>query len=901
MRWLRAWFLRLAAPLRRSRLEGELSEELTDHLEMHIQDNLRAGMSPAEARRQALIKLGGLEQAKENYRQQSSLPWLETFFQDVRYGLRQLRRAPGFTAVAVLTLALGIGANTAIFSLLDAVMLRSLPVKNPEELVEVRRHTSWGIESAASYTNALWEQVRDRQDVFSGVFAWGDEPLDLARGGTVDRANGVFVSGSYFATLVVWPAAGRLIAPADDQRGCAPIAVLSYGFWQDRYGGAESAIGKSLSLNSHDFQIIGVSGPGFFGADIGHKFDVAIPICAAAVFDGKESRLDHRSWWWLRIIGRRKPGIGAKQLDARLAALSPQIFAQALPLNWAKKNQEDFLKQSLLTLPAATGTSGLRRQFTDPLDVLMAVVGLVLLIACGNVASLMLARAAARHKEIAMRQALGASRMRVTRQLLTECILLSSAGALIGMLFARWASALLVRSISTASNQVFLDLSLNARVLEFTTVMAFLTGVLFGVLPAFRSTRLALTTAMRGSGEDERGGRSHGGKWIVACQVALSLVLLVAAGLFLGSFRRLATLDMGFDRNNVLLVNTNLRAAKLTPEQCLAASEEIESRLRVLPGVVSASRSWNTPLTGYEWNNFIRPDTPNPPSGLAALAYFNSVSPAFFDTLRTPLLAGRFFNNHDSKTAPSVAIVNQTLARRFFPGLNPIGRYFRMEEQGAKPAPLIQIVGVVKDSKYESLREETYATAFFPMAQQTPGDGGEETFELRTAARPSSLVVAVQDAFAGLNKEISIEFRTLDEQVKDSLVEERLLALLSGFFGGLALLLAMVGLYGALSFMVARRRAEFGIRMALGAEAGSILRLVMRDVAVILGAGSAAGVLISLATTQLLSKLLFGLGARDPATLAGAVAVLSAVAVIAGLVPARRATKTDPMAALRCE
>ena len=897
---LRAWLVRVAGLFNKRRRERELAEELESHLQMHIADNLRAGMSPPEARRQALIKLGGLEQAKENYRDRRGLPMIETLIQDVRYGLRQLRRSPGFTAVAVLTLALGIGANTAIFSLIDAVMLRMLPVQKAEELVEIVRHDPrWG--EQAYYTDPLWEQVRDRQDVFSGAFAWGTDKFDLAQGGAAQNANGVFASGGYFTTLGARAAAGRLINATDDQRGCPAVAVLSYGFWQDHYGGAESAIGKTLSLNQHPFQIIGASAPGFYGTDVGQKFDIAIPICTAAIFDGKESRLDHRSWWWLRIIARVKPGMSPDQVQARLAVLSPQISAAALPLNWPQKNQEAFLKQSLVALPAATGTSGLRRRFTEPLDILMAVVGLVLLIACGNIASLMLARAATRHKEIAVRQALGAPRMRLVRQLLTECVLLSSAGALVGILFARWGSALLVRYISTRHEQVFLDLSPDFRVFGFTAAVAVLTGVLFGVLPAFRSTRVSLTSAMKGREDTERSGHSRGGKWIVAFQVALSLVLLVAAGLFLRSFRKLATLDIGFDRNNVLLVNVNLKAANLPPEQGLAVCEQLENRLRALPGVVAAGRSWNTPVSGYEWNNFIVADSPNAPTGEASLAYFNSVSPAYFETLRTPILSGRAFDAHDTKTAPFVAIVNQTLARKFFPNLNPIGRYFRKEELPGKPVQPIQIVGVAKDSKYESIREETYSMAFFPIAQQTLGSGQDETFELRTVTPPSSLVSPVQNAIGEVNKEISLDFHTLAEQVNDSLVQERLLAGLSAFFGGLALLLAMVGLYGALSYMVTRRQAEFGIRMALGAEAGSILSLVMQDMAVILAGGIVAGALISLAATRVLAKLLFGLGARDPVTLAGAVAVLSAVAFVAGLVPARRATKVDPMVALRCE
>ena len=820
----------------------------------------------------------------------------------MHYGLRIFGKSPGFTAVAVVTLALGIGANTAIFSLIDAVMLRTLPVEKPGELMQVQyAEPDWSGEGA-SFTNPLWEQVRDRQDVFSGVFAWGTDKLDLARGGAVHFANGIWVSGDFFNTLQIRPAAGRLISTADDQRGCPGVAVLSYGFWQDHYAGAANAIGSTLSLNSHPFEVIGVAPPGFFGLNVGQKFDVAVPVCAAALFDGKEGRLDGRSWWWLNLAGRLTPGISRSQASARLKVLSPEIFAAALPQDWSADGKRDFMKHTLVAAPASTGLSGLHRQFEEPLKVLMAVVGLVLLIACANIAGLMLARAAARSREIAVRQALGASRSRLVRQLLTECVLLSSAGALMGILFARWGAALLVRYISTTKNAVFLDLSLDGRVLGFTATIGALTCVLFGLLPALRSSRAPLTSAIKGSQafEGERPSRVRAHKWIVASQVALSLVLLVAAGLFLRSFAKLASLDIGFDKNNVLLVGTDFRPAKVPPERQFATIEEIESRLDALPGVVSISFSGITPISGGGWNEWIRTDWSQGLTGHDALSWFNCVSPGYFQTLHMTLLAGRDFNNSDTKTSTSVAIVNQALARRFFPNINPIGKTFRIDDISGKPGPPIEVVGIVKDAKYESVREDADPTAFFPAAQ-VPTFFETETFELRTSTPPSTLVGPIQTAVAGVNKEITLEFHTLADQVNDSLVQERLLAVLSGFFGGLALLLAMVGLYGALSYLVTRRQAEFGVRMALGAERGSIFALVMRDVAFIVAAGVIAGILISLAAARVLATLLFGLGARDPVTLAAAITLLSGVACVAGFIPARHATRVDPMVALRYE
>jgi predicted permease len=887
----------------RKRKQSDFVAEIEAHLELEAEQLKAQGLSEEEACRAARRAFGNLTRAQERFYESGRWLWWDHLVQDLRFGLRMLAKSPGFTTVAILTLAVGIGANTAIFSLIDAVMLRMLPVPRPDELRQVRFvNPRRGGEGNTSFTNPLWEQVRDRQDVFSGLFAWDDERFDLSQGGAVHYADGIWVSGDFFKTLELRPAAGRLITSADDQRGCPGAAVLSYGFWQEHYGGAPSAIGSTLTLSTHPFEVVGVAPPGFYGMDVGSKFDVAIPICDAALFDGKESRLDHRSWWWLSVAGRPKPGVSLSQLAARLRMLSPQVFTSALPQNWPPDAQKNFLQRALVMAPAANGISSLRRQFDRPLQLLMVVVGLVLLIACANIASLMLARAASRQKDLAVRQALGAGRFRLIRQLLTECVLLSSAGALVGILFARWGTALLVSFISTARNEVFLDLSLDRRVLGFTSAIAVFTSVLFGLLPALRATRVSLTWAMKGSQaiESERRGRFRSRHWIVSSQVALSLVLLVGAGLFLRSFAKLATLDIGFDRDNVLMVGTNLGTAKVPPDRELTTYERIETRLHALPGVVSVGRSVMTPVSGAGWNSDIHTEWSKAVTGDDASAWFNFISPGYFATLRMTLLAGRNFNGSDTPTAPKVAIVNKTLAHRFFPNLNPVGKTFRITGESGKPGPPVEVVGVVKDSKYETLREEASPIAFFPATQITEHTEAE-TFEVRTGIRPSALVSAVQAAVGGVNNQIPLEFHTLAEQVNDSMVQERMLALLSGFFGALALLLAMIGLYGTLSYVVAQRQREFGIRMALGAEPGSILRLVMRNVISVLTVGVVAGIGISLAATRVLQQLLFGLGPRDTVTMIAAVAVLSVVALIAGYLPARRATKVDPMVALRYE
>ena len=894
--------MRLRAIWKRKQLDRDLREEMAFHLAMRQEKLKSAGLSDRKADAAAQRAFGNVARIKEDTRMLWTFRWVEDLRQDLGYAARSLRKSPVLAMVVVFSLALGIGANTAIFSLINAVMLRLLPIDKPDELVLVQRHRGQS-EGSDSFTNPLWESIRDRQDVFSGMFAWSSTRFDLARGGPVQYVRGMFVSGSYFEALGVKPASGRLLAPADDQRGCAATAVLSYGFWQSRFGAAQSAVGSSVSLNHQLFQIIGVASPGFSGVEVGNKFDVAVPVCSSVLFDEKHPRLDARSSWWLNVIGRIKPGLNLDEVNARLDAMSPAMLSAALPQDWSTQDQQNFMKMRLAALPAARGTSYLRRTFRQPLNALMAIVAIVLLIACANIASLMLARATARSKEIAVRKALGASRGRLVRQLLTESIVLSSIGAMVGLLFARWGSALMVRNLSTGKAPVFLDLALDTRVLGFTAVVAILTGILVGFLPALRSTSVSLIAAMKGTltPEEERGSRFYLGKWIVGSQLALSLVLLIGVGVLVGTFVKLLHQDMGFDPGNVLLVSADLDVAGVPAEQRPAMYEEIAARLQELPQIDSVSRSWTTPLSRRSWNNFIHGDSPNAPTGEEAVAFFNYVSPAYFQTMRTPLIGGRSFTPRDTKNSAPVAIVTETLARKFFSGIDPVGRSFQIEEDPGKPRPRIEIVGVVKDSKYESLSEETYPIAFFPILQIQDDANRNCVFEIRATGARAAIVAAAQQAIGAINKEIPLEFQSFSDQVDDSIVQQRLLVTLSSFFCMLALLLAMIGLYGVISYVVTQRWTEFGIRMALGAEPISILRLVMKDVLVVLLGGVAVGVSVSLVITSLLSKMFFGLPPHDAVTIMVAVGILSAMAILAGAVPARRAARINPMAALRYE
>jgi putative ABC transport system permease protein len=889
----------------RKRKLDDFSAEIEAHLQLEIERLQEQGLSEEEARTVARRGFGNVTRARERFYESGRWLWWDHFWQDVRYGVRMLRKTPVITAIALLSLALGIGANTAIFSLIDAVMLRMLPVQNPEQLVQIKFHSPTSAQPRSTVTNPIWEQVRDDQDVFSGVFAWFPTSFDLANGGEENNIHGIYASGGFFTTLGVRPAAGRLFMPSDDVRGCSGAAVVGYGFWQQHYGGAESAIGSLIRLNGHSFPIIGVAQRGFIGTDVGTSLDVAIPICAEAILRGKSSFLDDRSTWWLMMIGRLNSGITIAQANARMRELSPQLFSAVVPQEWDAKSQDIFRKYTLLTTPAATGTGGffgVREQYGQPLEILMAVVGLVLLIACANIASLLLARSAARQKEIAVRLSLGASRGRLIRQALTESLVLSGSGALLGVLFARWGSAFLVRMVSPAHETLFLDLQLDGRVLAFAIGIAVLCGLLFGVASAVRATRVSAMSAMKEGDPQGGSGRSQSvaAQWIITMQVALSLILLIGTGLFIHTFTNLITLDAGFDRNNVLLIETNIHNARIPEPARAALYGQMLEKLQAIPGVVSASQTWMCPLSGMEWNEDVKVPGYQPPTGVEPLVYLNWVTPGFFSTMRTPLLAGRGFDARDSAISTRVAVINQLLANTYSPGQTPIGKHLLFDDKEMFGPQPLEIIGVVKDAKYDSLSQEFLSTAYVPLAQM--GDVAEDSaFEIRTVMNPAAVIPAVREAISRVNKLASLQFLTLKQEAEDSVTQGRLLAVLSGFFGALALLLTAVGLYGVMAYVVALRTHGIGIRVALGAQRGSVLRLIMRDAGVVLAAGIAAGLLGSIWVTRLVQRLLFGVKPGDPWALALAVAALVWIALVASYVPARRAMRVDPMVALRYE
>ena len=886
-----SWYHRLLNLVRSDRVARDIDREIDFHLAERVDELVAGGMSESDAWREARRRFGHRQTFKERVYDIDVLAWLDSFIADLRYAARAFRSNPGFTLVAVLSLGLGIGANTAIFSLINAVMLRSLPVRQPEQLVQLTID-----DRRASFTNPLWEQIRDRREAFAGTFAFEDALFNLTTGGVVRGAVGAWVSGDYFNVLGVPAVAGRLLQPSDDVRGCSGSVVLSHAFWQREYGGGVDAVGRSISLDGHSFEIIGVAAPGFSGIHVGRAAGVFVPLCAVDVLRKGRGFLDARSIWFLNVFGRLHAGANLAEVQAGLAVMSHSVFEASAPTDWSAEGQARFMERTLSAAPAANGMSGVRTQYRDALFTLLMVVGVVLLIACANVAQLLLARATKRQHEIATRLALGSGHARLARQLLTESVLLALLGAAVGALFARWSSGLIVGFLSQGKRAVSLDISLDLRVLGFTIAVATATGILFGLAPAWRSTRVDPQMAMRGAGRGQVGDtRQRFAKGIVIGQVALSLVLVVAAGLLVGSFQRLATLNPGFRSEGVLAVSADWSNLGLSDDRERGFPRELLERMRAVPGVHEAAASLLTPISGTVWNNNVWVD------GVAgdAPVWFNGVSDGYLKTLGTGLLAGRDFTRQDGPGAKPVVLVNRTLARRFFGDASPLGKKLSTSEHDSV-APPMEIVGVVEDANYERLDETVPATAYVPLGQ-TELWGPSIELTLRSDGAPVALIPAVTEAMREIHPAIALEFTTLHEQVATSLARPRLLAALSGFFGALALLLAVIGLYGTMSYSVARRRSEIGIRIALGAARTGILRMVAGEAGLLVAIGVVLGAVLALAATRLVAAFLFGVTASDPLTLALSALMLATVAIAAGLVPAWRAAGVDPLVALRGE
>jgi predicted permease len=888
---------------RRGQWDAERARELDAYLDIETQENIARGLSPDEARHAAVRKLGNRTLIREEIFYMNTIGFVETLWRDLKYGMRLLRLNPGFAVVAILSLALGIGANTAIFQLLDAVRLRTLPVARPNELAEIRiAETPNGRTGSfrgrrPSLTNPLWEQIRDTQQSFSGIFAWGTNGFDLSNGGEQRLARGLWVSGAFFTALDVRAEAGRLLTVEDDRRGCAPRVVVSYAFWQRELGGERSAVGRTLSLDGHAFDIVGVAPASFFGVDVGRSFDVAVPLCAEPIILGAGSMLDKPDVWFLAAIGRLKPGWSIEKATAQLATISPSIFQQTLPPRYTARDAASYTAFKLGAFPAGTGVSSLRRNYETPLWLLLAIAAVVLLIACANLANLLLARGTVRGREIAVRLAIGASRGRIVRQLVAESLVLSVAGAAIGAALAQSLSRFLVTFLSVAGNPVFLALDFDWRLFAFTAALAVLTCLLFGLTPAIRATRTDPAASMKAGGRGTTDSRERFGlrRALVVAQVALSLVLVAGALLFVRTLRNLTTLDPGFRQEQLLAVNLDFRRAPVPEGERVMKYQELTERLAALPGVWAAAQTYILPVSGSGWNNNLLVD------GVRHKDWsnFNAVSPGYFRTMGTPILAGRDFTGHDTAASPKIAIVNESFARKYFGGPNAIGRTFQIDEPPGEPRPFYQVVGLVKDTKYSDLREPFGPIAYYPASQTKPDLFIQVV--IRTTAPLETVTGEVTGAVTMVSPLISIQYQTMEATVQQSLLRERLMATLSGFFGALAALLATIGLYGVMSYMVARRRNEIGIRMALGADRRDVVRMVMREAGVLLIAGLCAGIALAVAAARTASTLLFGLGPGDPATLAIAAGALAAVAALASYLPAQRAARLEPTIALREE
>ncbi|MEP7273579.1 MAG: ABC transporter permease [Acidobacteriota bacterium] len=832
---------------------------------------------------------------------------IAAFGRDLRYAARVLRHSPGFATVALLSLALGIGANTAIFQLLDALRLRSLPVEKPDELVEVRiggkpsRSGSFN-GRFSRLTFPQYEQIRDRQEAFSGLFAWSSRGFNLAPSGEARNAQGVFVSGDFFRTLGVKPFLGRLLTMDDDRAGgAATSAVISYQFWQREFGGKADVLGAKMLLDGQPFDVIGVAPAGFFGLEVGRSFDVAIPLRSEARFGGATSRLDTRHAWWLAAFGRLKPGWSLEKAATHLNQISSGVFETTVPEVYRPDGAKNYVTFKLTALPAGTGVSALRQDFESPLWMLLAITGLVLLITCANLANLMLARASVRERDMAIRLAVGASRGRLIRQLLAESLLLAAIGAALGILVAQILTRVLVTSLATGRTPITIDLNPDWRVFAFIAGLAVLTCLLFGLTPAVRAAGTSLGAVMKSGGRGVSGAKGLGLRRIlVVAQVALSLILMVGALLFVRSFQKLLNVDAGFQRDGVLVTSIDLPQRSDSVERLAGLHRELTERLNALPEVETAAEVSIVPISGSGWNENMRVEggAASPDSRL--LSNFNRVGPQYFETMGTPILSGRDFNERDTLNTTKVALVNETFARKFLNGGSPIGKVIRVEAAPGKPEPAYEIVGMVRDSKYRELRENVEPLTFLVSTQEERPDRSMQ-FVVRSSVSLAALTASVKRAVMEVDPGITIVFQNLRTQVSESLVLERLMAMLSGFFGLLAGLLATIGLYGVISYSVARRKHEIGIRIALGASRRAVIRLVLLEAGLLLAVGLVAGSVLAVLAARTASSMLFGLQPYDPLTISLAVGLLASVGIAASYIPALRAAAVDPMVALRSE
>ena len=838
---------------------------------------------------------------------------MEDLIRDARYGLRLLARSPIFTTVAVLSLALGIGANAAIFHLVDALTLRSLAVVNPHELVEVRPDgpqafgTYDGTNSKATYP--LWEQIHANQSALSATFAWGDGEFVVGRGADARPARGLWVSGDFFPVLGIPPHRGRLFGPADDRRGCgAASAVVSHAFWQSHRGGRESAIGTTLTLRDQPFTIVGITPPSFTGLEVGETFDIALPLCAAALWD---SRIDRRDRWWLTIMGRLGPDWTIAQANEHLRALSPGVLDATIPPDYDAALIEGYRALRFGVVPSARGVSRLRDAHGTSLSLIMSLTALVLLITCNNLATLVLARASAREREIAVRVAIGASRRRVVSQMLIESLLLAAAGGYLAVPVAMICSRALVAFIETSTNPIYLNLTADWRLAAFVGAAATLATVLFGLLPALRVSLVgplvAMRHASRGLTADRRRARLQ--RALVVGQISISLVLIFSALLFVQTFRNLEAVDPGFEQDRTMAVLFLDRTSEELPaEQKVAFQEELTRAIRSLPGVAAAASSTHVPLSGSMWSHFFR--VPGAQHSARRASRFAYVSPGYFETLRIPIRSGRDFQEHDTARSRRVMLVNESFVRSHLDGRNPIGTTVQTLAEPGFPETSYEIVGLVGDTKYADLRDEncwcdTAGGAMAPIAYvpiaQNPSPYAWAAVMVRSELPVGAMTTPIARRVEQLNPSIATHVMELKARIRERLVGERVVAWLAGAFGVLATVLVVAGLYGIIAYLAVSRRNEIAIRLSLGATRAQIVRLMLRDNLWLLGVGLAIGVPLAVVVMRGAAAVLFGLTPMDAPTVVAATCLLALAGLLAGALPAWRAAQIRPEVALRCE
>jgi predicted permease len=895
-----------------NRIDRDLAQELNFHQDMLTADQERLGYSHETALLNARRKMGNTTLMTEYSRDAWIVAWFDALKRDLRFAVRSFARYPGFTTIALATLALGIGANTAIFGLVDTVMLRSLPVNRPEELLAVR----------GSFSYWRFEQIRDRNEVFSGVIAARafDDVTVTSGSQPLGRVTAELVSGNYFDLLGVQPFRGRSITPDDDRAaGAGPVAVISYGFWQRAFAGSNDALGRTIALRAglvgggtSGFEpaapkvsdqttvvtVIGIAPPEFFGDTVGKLVDVWVPITMQPVLMPGRAWLTRRTASWVNILGRMRPGITEEQARESLIRTYRQIRSDEIGSSITDEQRRNLANIQLTVDPGEKGFGQIRRQFSQPLLILMTVVTLVLLIACLNVANLLLARAAARQHEISMRLSLGASRARLIRQLLTESLLLAGIGGVLGLGLAALGTRTLIALVSGEAQQISLRLSPDARILGFTLGVSLLSGIVFGLVPALFGTRRELQHILKDSSRSAGRQRIRGARVLVATQVAVSLVLLVGCGLFLRTLYNLKAEVLGYDRTGLIIVRVDPVAAGYTGDALGSKMLALMHRLAAIPGVRSATFSENGLFSGPESGTPVVVPGFTPASDEDRLARFDQAGPGYFTNVGVPLMLGRDFTEQDRPDTPRVAIINDTMARFYFANQNPIGKHF--DVRGPSDVTL-EVVGVARDVQDHSLRNKPLRRFYVSYLQ--PIDGIiAANFEVRAAGNMTSLFGSIRAQVEQFDPKLQVlSLKTAQELVDNSILTERLVAKLSTFFGGLALLLAAIGLYGVMSYTVARRTAEIGLRMALGAQRTDVASLVLRDILRLIAIGSAVGILASVQLARYVESLIFGLKPHDPVTIAIAVAVLGLIGLIAGYLPARRAARIDPILALRAE